>query len=92
MAPYRVALGTILKCNLEHFRKTARISQSDILVRDMLIYLMWHTGQLTNLQIAEKFGLTYSAVSRRVGVFKDLLRKSKPLQNKFNRVESLIKI
>ena len=87
-----IQAAAILNCNLEHFRKTARISQSDIHDRDMLIYLMWHTGQLTNLQIAEKFGLTYSAVSRRVGVFKDLLRKSKPLQNKFNRFKSLIKI
>ena len=87
-----IQAAEILNCNLEHFRKTARISQSDILDRDMLIYLMWHTGQLTNLQIAEKFGLTYSAVSRRVGVFKDLLGKSKPFQNKFNRVKSLIKI
>ena len=87
-----IQAAAILNCNLEHFRKTARISQSDIHDRDMLIYLMWHTGQLTNLQIAEKFGLTYSAVSRRVGVFKDLLRKSKTLQNKFNRFKSLIKI
>jgi hypothetical protein len=77
---------------LEDFRKAARISQSDIVDRDMLIYLMWQTGQLTNLQIAEKFGLTYSAVSRRVGVFKDLLSKSETLKTKFNRVKSLIKI
>jgi hypothetical protein len=59
---------------------------------DLRLYLMWHTGQLTNLQIAEKFGLTYSAVSRRVGDFKDLLRKSNPLENKFDRIKSLIKI
>jgi hypothetical protein len=45
-----------------------------------------------NLQIAEKFGLTYSAGSRRVGVFKDLLRQSTTVQNKFNRIKSLIKI
>ena len=35
---------------------------------------------------------TDSAVSRRVGVFKDLLSKSKTLKSKFNRVKSLIKI
>jgi hypothetical protein len=56
----------------------------------MLIYLMWQTGQLTNSQIAEKFGLTYSAVSRRVGVYKDLLSENKILQTNFNRVKSLI--
>ena len=58
----------------------------------MLIYLMWQSGQLTNLQTDEKFGLTYSAVSRRVGVLKDLLGENATLQNKFNRVKSLIKM
>jgi hypothetical protein len=58
----------------------------------MLINLLWHSGRLTNPQIGEKFGLTYSAVSRRVGVFKYMLRKSTTLQNNFNRLKSLIKI
>ena len=87
-----IQAAEILNCKLEQFQKTARVSQSDILDRDMLIYLMWQSGQLTNVQIAEKFGLTYSAVSRRVGVFKNLLRNNKTLQNKFSRVKSLIKI
>ena len=82
----------ILDCKLEHFRKAARVSQSEILNRDLLIYLMWQTGQLTNLQIAEMFGLTYSAVSRRVGVFKNLLSGNNALQSKFNRLKALIKI
>jgi DNA-binding MarR family transcriptional regulator len=59
---------------------------------DFLIYMLWQSGQLTNQQIAEKFGLTYSAVSRRVDVFKDLLRKNRGLQKKINRVKALIKI
>jgi hypothetical protein len=57
-----------------------------------MIYLMWQSGQLTNLQIAEKFGFTYSAVSRSVGVFKKLLKESSQLQNKFNCGKLLIKI
>jgi hypothetical protein len=68
-----IQAAKILNCKLEQFRKTARVSQADILDRDMLIYLIWQSGQLTNVQIAEKFGLTYSAVSRRVGVFKNML-------------------
>ena len=87
-----IQAAEILNCKLERLRKTARVSQADKLNRDMLIYLMWQSGQLTNLQIAEKFGLTYPAVSRRVGVFKDLLGENTTLQNKFNRVKSLIKI
>jgi hypothetical protein len=54
--------------------------------------MLWQSGQLTNQQIAEKFGLTYSAVRRRVDVFKDLLRKNRGLQKKINRVKALIKI
>ena len=53
---------------------------------------MWQSGQLTNLQIAEKFGLRYSAVSQRVGVFKDFLGENTTLQNKFNWVKALIEI
>jgi hypothetical protein len=82
----------ILNCKLEDFQKTARVSQAEIMDRDLLIYLLWQSGQLTNIQIAEKFGLTYSAVSRRVGVFKNLLNQSTKLQEKFSRVKSLTKI
>jgi len=42
--------------------------------------MLWQSEQLTNQQIGEKFGLTYSVVSRRVGVFKDLLRRNSGLQ------------
>ena len=58
----------------------------------MLIYLIWQSGQLTNLQFGKKFGVTHSVVSRRVGVLKNLFSKSTALQNMFSRVKSLIKI
>jgi hypothetical protein len=60
--------------------------------RDLLISMLWQSGQLTNPQIGEKFGLTYSAVSRKVGAFKDLLRKYRRMQNRLNQVKTLIKI
>ena len=82
----------ILNCNQERFRQSARVSQADKLDRDLLIYLMWQSGQLTNRQIGERFGISYSAVSRRVGAFKDLLNKNNKLQNKLNRIKSQIKI
>jgi len=57
----------------------------------MPIYLMWQSDHLTNVQIAEKFGLPYSAVSRGVGVFNNLLEKDKTLQQRFSSIKSLIK-
>ena len=82
----------VLQCNPEHFRKSKRISNAEKLNRDMLIYLLWQLGQLTNQQIGEKFGLTYSAVSQRVSIFKELLKKNQALRRKFNRFKSQIKI
>ena len=82
----------VLKCNLEHFRNSKRISKADKLNRDLLIYLLWQLGQLTNQQIGEKFGLTYSAVSQRVSIIKGLLIKNQALRKKFNQIKSQMKI
>ena len=82
----------VLNCNPEHFRKSTRISKADKLNRDLLIYLLWQLGQLTNQQIGKKFGLIDSAVSQRVSIFKGLLIKNKALRNKFNQIKSQIKL
>jgi hypothetical protein len=50
------------------------------------------TVKASDQQVGEKFGLTYLAVNRRIGVFKDFLRKNRGLQNRLNRVIPLIKI
>jgi len=46
----------------------------------------------TNHQIAEEFGFICSAVSRRIGVFENMLSKSTIMENQLNRVKSLTKI
>jgi hypothetical protein len=81
-----------LKCNPKQFGKSKRISKADKLNRDLLIYLLWQMGQLTNQQIGEKFGLTYSAVSQRVSIFKALLIKNQALRERFEQINSQIKI
>jgi hypothetical protein len=48
-------------------------SGGDKINRDFPIYILWESGRLINQPIGENFGLTYSAMSRRVDVFKDLL-------------------
>jgi REP element-mobilizing transposase RayT len=82
----------MLQCNPEHFRKSKRISKTDILNRDILIFLLWQLGQLTNQQIGENFGLTYSAVSQRVSIFKGILAENQAVCNKYNQIKSQMKI
>lgn len=60
--------------------------------RDLLIYQMWQLGRMTNQEIGEKFGLTYSAVGRKVSISKDLFSQNKVIQNKYNQIKSQIKI
>jgi len=82
----------ILKCDMDLFRNLSRISKSNKPDRDLLIYIAWQLGVATNQQIGEKFGLTYSAVSQRVSVIKEMLNKDKELKRKYTHIKSLIKI
>jgi len=82
----------ILKCDMELYRKSARISKSSKLDRDLLIYIAWQLGVATNQQIGEKFGLTYSSVSQRASVIKENLNKDKALAKKYQHIKSLMKI
>ncbi|MEJ2221858.1 MAG: HTH domain-containing protein [Desulfobacterales bacterium] len=87
-----IEAAKLLNCDPQRFRKADRIASADKLNRDILIFLLWHMGALTNQQIGEKFGLTYSAVSRRVSILKELLKNDPALHEKINKIKSLIKI
>jgi hypothetical protein len=77
-----------LGCDVEAFRISARISARDVETRDLLIYLIWQSGGWTNQAIGGRFGLTYSAVSRRVSIFKNKLREDQALLQKFEKIRS----
>lgn len=81
-----------LKCDLDSYKASARILAADKTDRDLLIYLIWQLGVATNEQIGEKFGLTYSAVSRRVQIFKKMLEQDKALKRKVEVIKTQIKI
>ena len=82
----------ILNCDMELYRKSARISKSSTLERDLLVHIAWQLGVATNQKIGEKFGLTYSSVSQRARVIKEKLKKDKALARKYQNVKSLMKI
>jgi hypothetical protein len=54
--------------------------------------MLWQTGCLTNLEIAKLFGLTYSSVSRRVGIVRKKVREEKTFKDGFGRLNALIKL
>ena len=77
-------------CDAEEFRRGGRVSPSRSLERDLLLYLIRQMGVLTDHQLGGMFGLGYSAVSRRAGVFKAKLQENRALQRKLDKLNSII--
>jgi transposase len=82
----------ILKCDVEHFAQSRRLSGAEKDIRDVLLYCIWATGQLKNEQIGKLFGLSYSAVSHAVKSVKSKLTKDRQLRTKFDQLNSLFKL
>ena len=84
----------VLKCDTDDFLQSSRISDSNKLNRDLLIYLLWSTGWYNNQEIGNGnlFGLGYSSISRRVTIMKTLISKDNKINKKFNNIKSLIKV
>jgi REP element-mobilizing transposase RayT len=78
-----------LGCDLYGFRKSARVSTQDVRKRDLLIYLTWQSGGWTIQEIGDRFGLTYSAVSRRASLFKSKLIVDKLLLQQLEQIRAL---
>ena len=85
-------LSKILGCNLESCRESLRIPEKDKAARDLMIYFLWQTGRFTNQKIAGLFGLSYSSVSRRVGIFREKLRVDKIFKKEYGKISALIKM
>jgi len=65
----------------------ARISESDMLNRDILLYWLWQEGKYTNLRIEDIFGLTHSSVSWRVTIIRKKMALEQNIQNKIEANE-----
>jgi hypothetical protein len=68
--------------DLKAFRDNKKTSSNDKDKRDMLIYLLWKTGRVSNREIGDHFGLNYASVSRLVHQFRDNMLQNKGLANK----------
>jgi len=82
----------ILGFNLEAARNAKKIGTGEKDNRDLLIYLLWKTGRLSNREIGAYFGLTYSSISRRVKVINDRVSVEQKLRDKYQILKSQIKV
>lgn len=53
-------------------------------------FFIWKIGKLSNRETGTHFGLTYSAVSRRVKIISDRISNEEDLKTKYNMIKLLI--
>jgi REP element-mobilizing transposase RayT len=82
----------ILNCDLETIKQSRRVLETEKDNRDMMIYYLWENGGITNEQIGDLFGLTYSSISRRVREFSERCKKDKSLKRNYDWLKSQIKV
>ncbi len=82
----------ILDFNIEAARNAKRVGPAEKDKRDLLIYLLWKTARLSNREIGAYFGLTYSAISRRVKIVNDRISADQQLKANYQRLKSQIKV
>lgn len=82
----------ILNWDLETMKQARRVSETDKNSRNMMIYHLRENGGITNEQIGQLFGLTYSSISRRVRNFSERCKKDKGLKKNYDWLKSQIKV
>ncbi|MCP4725694.1 MAG: hypothetical protein GY863_11690 [bacterium] len=81
----------VLGFKMETVRERGRVREEEKEGRDILLYLLWESGIYTNKEIGAMFRLSYSAVSRRVGILRPRLLKERKLKKKYNIASALIR-
>jgi REP element-mobilizing transposase RayT len=82
----------VLEFDLETARSTPRITQREKDKRDLLIFLLWQAGRLSGPAIGEYFGLSYSAVSRRVKIMNERILVDPKVNQWYEEIKSIIKV
>jgi len=82
----------ILGLDLESVRSTRRIRLDEKEKRDLLIYMLWKTGRMSNQNIGRLFGLTYSTVSKIVSAFNERMQTDKVLKAQYSSLNSQFKV
>ena len=84
----------MLKYDIEGIRNNQRIRLrgKEKEKRDMIIYLLWKTGRLSNREIGDLFGLTYSMISRSVKEINGRIAHDKKLKEQYLSLNSLFKV
>jgi hypothetical protein len=81
----------VLQCDLGRIKNCARISESDKLNRDILLFWLWQEGKNTNSQTGDFFSLPHSSMSRSVTIIRKRMSLEQDFQRQVEAIKSQIK-
>ena len=87
-----MAASRALGFDLESVRTAKRVRPEEKEKRDVLVYLLWKTGQLSNKAIGSFVGVSYSAISKITSRFDAEMLTDKGLREKLNEFNSQLKV
>jgi REP-associated tyrosine transposase len=82
----------VINCDITQFKQALRISKGDCYKRDLVLYLLWHSGLFSNFEIGEMFGLSYSSVSKRAAIMRQRIKEDSNLRDEIVHLNTLIKV
>ncbi|MGD9106955.1 MAG: hypothetical protein PVJ50_01570 [Desulfobacterales bacterium] len=82
----------IVQIDLDKCLQAKRLRGTDKHKRDLLVYLLWKKGLMTNEQLGHLFNISYSAVSHIVKIFKEKMVNDKKVKTQFHEINSLFKL
>ena len=82
----------VLDFNLESALNAKRVFAAQKGKRDLLVYLLWKSGGLSNKEIGKLLGVTYSSVSKIVHALNERMLTEKGLKGKMEKLFLQIKV
>jgi len=82
----------VVQIDLDKCVQAKRLRGIDKHKRDLLVYLLWNKGLMTNEQLGRVFNISNSAVSHSVKVFKEKMINDKKVKNQFDKLNSQFRL
>ena len=82
----------VVQIDLDKCVQAKRLRGIDKHKRDLLVYLLWNKGLMTNEQLGRVFNISNSAVSHSVKVFKEKMINDKKVKTQFDKLNSQFRL
>jgi putative transposase len=82
----------VIQIDLDNCVQAKRLRGIDKHKRDLLVYLLWNKGLMTNEQLGRFFNISHSAVSHSVKVFKQKMINDKKVRAQFEKLNSQFRL